>query len=72
MMMYDGWGWGWGGWLLMTLLMIVFWAAVITAVVLAVRYLADSRHPGGAPPTSGTGTRRGPLGRTVRSRRDRR
>ena len=33
----------------MTLLMIVFWAAVITAVVLAVRYLADSRHPGGAP-----------------------
>ena len=56
MMMYDGWGWSWGGWLLMTLVMIVFWAAVITAVVLAVRYLADSRHPGRRPP-SGTGTR---------------
>ena len=28
--MYDNWGWGWGGWLLMTLVMIVFWAAVIT------------------------------------------
>ena len=51
MMMYDGWGWSWGGWLLMTLVMIVFWAAVITAVVLAVRYLADSRHPGGGLPT---------------------
>ena len=53
MMMYDGWGWSWGGWLLMTLVMIVFWAAVITAVVLAVRYLADSRHPGGGPPLPG-------------------
>ena len=44
-MMYDNWGWGWGGWLLMTLVMIVFWAAVITAVVLAVRYVAGPRRP---------------------------
>ena len=52
-MMYDSWGWGWGGWLLMTLVMIVFWAAVITAVVLAVRYVAGSRHPGATPGPSG-------------------
>jgi uncharacterized membrane protein len=43
-MMYggDGWmwgGWGWGGWILMTLAMVVFWALVITAIVLAIRYL---------------------------------
>ena len=41
-MMYggDGWmwgGWGWGGWILMTLAMVVFWALVITAIVLAIR-----------------------------------
>jgi putative membrane protein len=46
-MMYggDGWmwhqgGWGFGGWVLMTLAMIVFWAVVITAVVLVIRQLA--------------------------------
>lgn len=46
-MMYggNGWmwhhgGWGWGGWILMALVMVIFWAAVITAVVLAIRYLA--------------------------------
>ena len=46
-MMYggDGWmwhqgGWGWGGWILMTIVMVLFWAAVITAIVLAIRYVA--------------------------------
>ena len=38
-MWHDG-GWGWGGWILMALVMVIFWAAVITAVVLAIRYLA--------------------------------
>ena len=52
-MMYNDWGWGWGGWLLMTLVMIVFWAAVITAVVTAVRYLASSRRLGPSPGISG-------------------
>lgn len=54
-MMYDGWGMGWGGWLLMTLVMIVFWAAVITAVVLVVRYVAGagSGRPGAGPGPSG-------------------
>ena len=53
--MYDNWGWGmgWGGWLLMTLVMIVFWAAVITAVVLVVRYVAGSGRPGAGPGPSG-------------------
>ena len=38
-MMYGWDGWGWGGWVLMTMVMVLFWAAVITAIVLAVRYL---------------------------------
>lgn len=37
--MWNG-GWGWGGWILMTLVMVVFWGLVITAVVLTIRYLA--------------------------------
>lgn len=38
--MYGWDGWGWGGWFLMTLVMVVFWALVITAVVLAIRYVS--------------------------------
>ena len=46
-MMYgtDGcmWGgWGWSGWILMGAAMVLSSAALITAVVLAVRYLTDS------------------------------
>ncbi|KMO82625.1 hypothetical protein MAAFP003_4098 [Mycobacterium ahvazicum] len=55
-MMYDGWGWGGmgsGGWILMTVLMVLFWAAVITAVVLAIRYLTGPRHTGAHPPGPG-------------------
>ena len=37
-MMYGWDGWGWGGWVVMVLAMVVFWAVVITAVVLAIRY----------------------------------
>ena len=39
----HGWGWGWGGWIMMGLLMVVFWAVVITLVILAVRYFASDR-----------------------------
>ena len=42
MMWYRG-DWGWGGWILMTVAMVVFWALLITAVVLLVRYLVTSR-----------------------------
>lgn len=52
-MMYgDGWMWhGWGGWLLMTVVMVVIWAAVITAIVVAVRYLLGGEH---RPRTAGS------------------
>ena len=53
-MMYDGWGMGWGGWLLMTLVMIVFWAILITAIVLAVRYVAGSGRQAAGPGPSGS------------------
>lgn len=39
MMMMNHGHWGWGGWLLTTGTTIVFWALVITAVVLLARYL---------------------------------
>lgn len=51
MMWYGMDGWGWGGWILMTLVMVVFWAAVITAIALAVRYLTTghgTEHPTGS------------------------
>ncbi len=52
-MMYDGWwggGWGWGGWLLMSVVMVLFWVAVITAIVLVIRYLVGSGGARGGPP----------------------
>ena len=46
MMMWYGSNGGWGGWLLMTIAMVLFWALIITAVVLIVRYLVSQRHTG--------------------------
>jgi uncharacterized membrane protein len=41
-----GWGWGWGGWILTTGITVIFWALVITAVVLVARYLMSlSQRP---------------------------
>jgi len=50
MMMMNHGHWGWGGWLLTTGTTIVFWALVITAVVLLARYLISlsQRMPGTA------------------------
>ena len=51
-MMYGGWmwhGWGWGGWVLMSLAMVAFWALVITAIVVTVRYLAGTDGRRNAP-----------------------
>jgi uncharacterized membrane protein/Zn-dependent protease with chaperone function len=55
MMMMDDGHWGWGSWILTTLTTVVFWALVITAVVLLVRYLlslsqrtAGTTHAAGA------------------------
>jgi putative membrane protein len=53
MMMWYGGNWGWGGWIVMAVGMVVFWALVITAVVLAVRYLAGSRGTAASPSGSG-------------------
>jgi putative membrane protein len=49
-MMYGWDGWGWGGWIVMTVLMVVFWAVVITAIVLAIRYASagGQRTQGGS------------------------
>lgn len=39
--MMDGWdGWGWGGWILMAAPMVLFWVAVITAIILGIRYVS--------------------------------
>jgi putative membrane protein len=46
MMMWFGSNGGWGGWLLMTIAMVLFWALIITAVVLIVRYLVSQRLTG--------------------------
>jgi len=49
-MMYDGWGWGWGGWVLMSVAMVLFWAVLITALVLSIRYLVGGGRPGTTRP----------------------
>ena len=48
MMWYNG-DWGWGGWILMMVSMVLFWALLITAVVLVVRYLVSSPRGGPSP-----------------------
>lgn len=54
MMWYGADGWGWLSWLLMTVGMVLFWAVIITAVVLAVYYLVDQRGVAASPPSSRT------------------
>jgi putative membrane protein len=51
-MMYGNNTWGWAGWILMSFGMVVFWALVITAIVLAVRWLIGQRGVA-APPVAG-------------------
>ncbi|MGV0994226.1 MAG: SHOCT domain-containing protein [Mycobacterium sp.] len=48
-------GWGWGSWILTAMVLTLFFALVITAIVAAVRYLGGPGHhhgPGahGVPP----------------------
>ena len=57
-MMYGWVGSGWVGWIMMTVLLVLFWAAVITAIVLAIRYLSAS------------GQRNQPTGRAARTAED--
>lgn len=44
-MHYHGWGDGWGGMIFGPLMMIVFLAAVVVLVVVAIRWLAGAGHP---------------------------
>ena len=45
MMWYGG---GWGGWIMMTVLMLLFWGGLLTAIVLAARsFGTDSRSRSG-------------------------
>jgi uncharacterized membrane protein/Zn-dependent protease with chaperone function len=54
MMMMDDGHWGWGSWILTTGTTIVFWALVITAVVLLARYLLSlSQRPTGTTRAAG-------------------
>ena len=54
MMMMDDGHWGWGGWLLTTGTTIVFWALVVTAVVILARYLLSlSQRPTGTSRAAG-------------------
>lgn len=48
-MMWNDGDWSWGGSILMTGAMVVFWALLITAIVLAVRYLVSLHGTGSAP-----------------------
>jgi Zn-dependent protease with chaperone function/uncharacterized membrane protein len=53
MMMMDNGHWGWGSWILTTSATVVFWALMITAVVLVARYLLSlSQRPPGTRSTA--------------------
>jgi putative membrane protein len=45
-----GYDWGWGGWLVMSVMMLLFWgliiAAIIAAIIALVRYLGGTRQDG--------------------------
>ncbi|AEW95094.1 MULTISPECIES: SHOCT domain-containing protein [Streptomycetaceae] len=53
MMWYDG-GWGMGGWLIMTVITVLFFALLIAGIVALVHYLTTTHrgHPAGPPPSS--------------------
>ena len=45
-----GSGWGWAGWVLMCVVMVLFWAGMITAIVRAIRYAGGSPNTASGPP----------------------
>ncbi|MHB1612766.1 MAG: SHOCT domain-containing protein [Actinomycetes bacterium] len=53
---WDGGGWGWGGWVFMAVMMVLFWSAIITGVVMFVRYSRE--RTGAQPPTPTEGNDR--------------
>jgi putative membrane protein len=49
---YDD-GMGWGGWVLMSMVMVAFWAVLIVTVVMIVRSVSGDRRPSGRAPRHG-------------------
>ena len=49
---YGG-GWGWVGWIITAVVLVLIFAALIAAVVFAVRYLSGHRGLGGSQPARG-------------------
>ncbi|MCA4725253.1 MULTISPECIES: SHOCT domain-containing protein [Mycolicibacterium] len=49
MMWYGG---GWGGWIMMTVLMLLFWGGLLTAIVLAARAFGADSRARSSPPAS--------------------
>ena len=50
MMWFNGIGWNWAGCTPGVLVMALFWGTVITAIILAVRFLIKQRSDPPAPP----------------------
>jgi putative membrane protein len=41
---HGGWGWGWGHMVFGSLMMLLFWGAVVLAIVFVVRWLGMAAH----------------------------
>ena len=41
---HGGWGWGWGHMVFGSLMMLLFWGAVMLAIVIGVRWLGTPAH----------------------------
>lgn len=49
---YDGAGWGVGGWIIMAILMVLFWAAVVTVFIAVFRHRPSPEGPSLPPAPS--------------------
>jgi putative membrane protein len=58
MVMMWGYDWGWGGWLVMSVMMLLFWGLVIAVIIALVRYLGGTRQDG---PSASSSADRGRL-----------
>jgi putative membrane protein len=54
MMWFHGIGWSWAGCIQEVLVIVMLWGAVITAIVLAVRFLTRQRSDPWAPRNTGS------------------
>jgi putative membrane protein len=54
MMWFHGIGWTWAGCIQEVLVMVVLWGAVVTAIILAVRFLTRQRSDPLAPRDTGS------------------